>query len=83
MSHTFVPGTAGCTVSVSARDVAVAAAPATGGFADQALDIARRIELITSHEPVVLDLTAPGCPVHAVQVVCPGTHSRIRRSMPR
>lgn len=38
---------------------------------------------LTGHEPVALDLSAQGAPVHAVQVVCPGTHSRIRRSMPR
>ncbi|MFJ2110759.1 YcaO-like family protein [Streptomyces sp. NPDC087850] len=57
--------------------------PAAGGFADQAQDIARRIQHVTAHEPVALDLSAPGCPVHAVQVVCPGARSRIRRSMPR
>jgi hypothetical protein len=33
--------------------------------------------------PVALDLSAPTCPVHAVQVVCPDTRSRTRRSMPR
>ncbi|CAL9675358.1 YcaO-like family protein [Streptomyces sp. enrichment culture] len=57
--------------------------PAVGHFADQARDIARRLQHVTTHEPVVLDLSALGCPVHAVQVVCPGTRSRIRRSMPR
>ncbi|MFC9816534.1 YcaO-like family protein [Streptomyces virginiae] len=57
--------------------------PAAGGFADQALDISRRVQHVTAHEPVVLDLSAPSCPVHAVQVVCPGTRSRIRRSMSR
>ncbi|MEU9267254.1 YcaO-like family protein [Streptomyces sp. NPDC048251] len=57
--------------------------PAAGGFADQVQDIARRVQNVTTHEPVALDLSAPDCPVHAVQVVCPGTRSRIRRSMPR
>ncbi|WP_435060522.1 YcaO-like family protein [Streptomyces sp. bgisy060] len=57
--------------------------PAAGGFADQARGIARRVQQVTAHEPVVLDLSAPGCPVHAVQVVCPGARSRIRRAMPR
>ncbi|MFJ3883016.1 YcaO-like family protein [Streptomyces sp. NPDC090077] len=57
--------------------------PAAGGFAGQAQDIARRVQHVTAHEPVALDLSAPDCPVHAVQVVCPGTRSRIRRSVPR
>lgn len=56
---------------------------AGGGFTDQTKDAARRIERVTGHEPVVLDLSAPDSAVHAVQVVCPGTRSRIRRSMPR
>ncbi|MFI5702636.1 YcaO-like family protein [Streptomyces xanthochromogenes] len=57
--------------------------PAAGGFAEQVHDLARRVQNVTAHEPVALDLSAPDCPVHAVQVVCPGTRSRIRRSMPR
>ncbi|MCX4546548.1 YcaO-like family protein [Streptomyces sp. NBC_01565] len=57
--------------------------PAGGGFAEQAGDVARRITRVTGHEPVALDLSAPDVPVHAVQVLCPGTRSRIRRSMPR
>lgn len=57
--------------------------PAAGDFTDQVQDIARRVQNVTTHEPVALDLSAPDCPVHAVQVVCPGTRSRIRRSMPR
>ncbi|GAA0667154.1 YcaO-like family protein [Streptomyces thermocarboxydovorans] len=57
--------------------------PAVGGFAEQAREVARRVEHVTGHEPVALDLSAPDTPVHAVQVVCPGTRSRIRRSMPR
>ncbi|MBT2439975.1 YcaO-like family protein [Streptomyces sp. ISL-36] len=58
-------------------------APASGGFAEQARDVAARVAPVTGHEPVALDLSAPDCPIHAVQVVCPGTRSRIRRSMPR
>lgn len=58
-------------------------APASGGFAEQARDVAARMAPVTGHEPLALDLSAPDCPVHAVQVVCPGTRSRIRRSMPR
>ncbi|MEU1622394.1 YcaO-like family protein [Streptomyces sp. NPDC005722] len=54
-----------------------------GGFADQAADIAQRLARVTGHEPVALDLSDPAGPVHAVQVICPGTRSRIRRSMPR
>ncbi|MFI9248014.1 YcaO-like family protein [Streptomyces sp. NPDC053086] len=57
--------------------------PAGGGFAEQAIDVARRVAHVTGHEPVVLDLSAQGAPVHAVQVVCPGARSRMRRSMPR
>ncbi|MGW2911264.1 YcaO-like family protein [Streptomyces asoensis] len=57
--------------------------PAAGGFAEQAKNLAQQIAHITGYEPVVLDLSAPDSPVHAVQVICPGTRSRIRRSMPR
>jgi ribosomal protein S12 methylthiotransferase accessory factor len=56
---------------------------AGGGFAEQTRAVAQRIAHVTGHEPVALDLSAPGAPVFAVQVVCPGTRSRIRRSMPR
>ncbi|MET8676070.1 YcaO-like family protein [Streptomyces sp. NPDC004647] len=58
-------------------------AAADGGFAEQAGDTARRVAHVTSYEPVALDLSDPADPVHAVQIVCPGTRSRIRRSMPR
>lgn len=58
-------------------------APAGGGFAEQARDVAARVAPVIGHEPAALDLSAPDRPVHAVQVVCPGTRSRIRRSMPR
>ncbi|MFJ3310284.1 YcaO-like family protein [Streptomyces sp. NPDC086549] len=58
-------------------------APARGGFADQVAEIARRVQRVTRHEPVALDLSDPEGPVHAVQVVAPGTRSRITRSMPR
>ncbi|MFF8035849.1 YcaO-like family protein [Streptomyces sp. NPDC016626] len=56
---------------------------AGGGFTEQARAVVQRIARVTGHEPVVLDLSAPDAPVHAVQVVCPGTRSRIRRSVPR
>ncbi|MEU3795690.1 YcaO-like family protein [Streptomyces fructofermentans] len=54
-----------------------------GGFAQQARDVTARVAPVTGHEPIALNLSAPDCPVHAVQVVCPGTRSRIRRPMPR
>ncbi|MEU9714033.1 YcaO-like family protein [Streptomyces sp. NPDC047976] len=57
--------------------------PARGGFADQVRTVARQLAYVTGHEPAALDLSAPNGPVHAVQVACPGTRSRIRRSMPR
>ncbi|MGW7260715.1 YcaO-like family protein [Streptomyces sp. NPDC054834] len=56
---------------------------ACGGFAEQVTEIARRVQRVTRHEPVALDLSDPADPVHAVQVVAPGTRSRITRSMPR
>ncbi|MEV6734541.1 MULTISPECIES: YcaO-like family protein [unclassified Streptomyces] len=58
-------------------------APVGGTFTDQARAMARRIAHVTGHEPVALDLSATDGLVHAVQVICPGTRSRIRRSMPR
>ncbi|MFJ3310479.1 YcaO-like family protein [Streptomyces sp. NPDC086549] len=58
-------------------------APHPCGFADQVAAIARRIQRVTHHEPIALDLSDPAGPVHAVQVVAPGTRSRITRSMPR
>ncbi|MFI1768986.1 YcaO-like family protein [Streptomyces sp. NPDC020800] len=58
-------------------------APVVGGFAEQVREVARRVELITGYEPLAMDLSDAWAPVYAVQVVCPGTRSRIRRSMPR
>ncbi|GAA2650840.1 YcaO-like family protein [Streptomyces spororaveus] len=58
-------------------------APVGGTFTEQARAVARRIAHVTGHEPVVLDLSATGGLVHAVQVICPGTRSRIGRLMPR
>lgn len=58
-------------------------ASVSGGFADQVRDAARRVELITGYEPMTLDLSDAWAPVYAVQVICPGTRSRIRRAMPR
>ncbi|RPK32430.1 YcaO-like family protein [Streptomyces sp. ADI92-24] len=49
----------------------------------QVLAVARRVQHVTGHEPTALDLSAPRSPVPAVQVICPGARSRIRRSMPR
>lgn len=57
--------------------------PARGGFADQVAELARRIQRVTRHEPLALDLSDPTAPLHAVQVVAPGTRSRITRTMPR
>ncbi|MFF3431424.1 hypothetical protein [Streptomyces sp. NPDC002602] len=58
-------------------------APTGDTFAHHVHAVARRVARVTGHEPAALDLSAPGSPVHAVQVVCPGTRSRIGRSMPR
>ncbi|MCS0634993.1 YcaO-like family protein [Streptomyces sp. LP05-1] len=58
-------------------------APALSGFAAQVAAVAGRVAAVTGHQPVALDLSAPGGPVHAVQIVCPGARSRLRRSMPR
>ncbi|MGW9498198.1 YcaO-like family protein [Streptomyces prasinus] len=53
------------------------------GFAAQVKDVALRIAHVTGHEPVALDLSEGPAPIYAVQVVCLGTRSRIRRAMPR
>ncbi|MFJ8158354.1 YcaO-like family protein [Streptomyces sp. NPDC094468] len=53
------------------------------GLAQQVTEIARRIQKVTGHEPAALDLSDHSSPVHAVQVVAPGTRSRITRTMPR
>jgi ribosomal protein S12 methylthiotransferase accessory factor len=58
-------------------------APWRGSFADRAATVAERIEEITGHEPVCLNLSAPTEPLAAVKVICPGTHARTRRSIPR
>ncbi|MFC8429258.1 YcaO-like family protein [Streptomyces sp. NPDC057253] len=52
-------------------------------FADQVENVGRRITEVTGHEPIALDLPGAAAPVHAVQVVCPGTRSRTTRTMPR
>lgn len=57
--------------------------PSCGSFASQVAETARRIQRVTRHEPLALDLSDSAGPVHAVQVICPGTRSRITRSMPR
>ncbi|MGW5098317.1 YcaO-like family protein [Streptomyces nodosus] len=57
--------------------------PTRGGFTDQAARVARLVEDVTGHEPAALDLSEEGDPIHAVQVICPGTRSWIRRAMPR
>lgn len=54
-----------------------------GGFAEQVQVVAARIEEVTGHEPVCCDLSDPALPFAAVKVVCPGTRSRVRRSIPR
>lgn len=58
--------------------------PPGGDFADRVRAVAGRVQQVTGHQPIALELTAdPALPVHAVQVICPGARSRIRRSMPR
>ncbi|NEB03544.1 hypothetical protein [Streptomyces sp. SID13726] len=57
--------------------------PSLHSFTDQAEDVARRVAHVTGHEPVVLDLSEATAPIHALQVICPGARSRIRRTMPR
>jgi len=64
-------------------DVAAGYEPWRGGFADQAETVAARIEQVTGHEPLCVDLSAPHGPLTAVKVICPGARSRIRRSVPR
>ncbi|MFJ8472419.1 YcaO-like family protein [Kitasatospora sp. NPDC094011] len=56
---------------------------AAGTFADQVEQLAERITHVTGHQPVRVDLSAPGEPFAAVKVIAPGTRSRIRRSVPR
>ncbi|MFF0386924.1 YcaO-like family protein [Streptomyces sp. NPDC004286] len=58
-------------------------APPPAGFAEQVRQAAQRVERVTGFEPMALDLSPDDGPVHAVQVVCPGTHSRLTRTMPR
>ncbi|MGW2501847.1 YcaO-like family protein [Streptomyces sp. NPDC001588] len=58
-------------------------APPARSLTEQAAQVARLVEQVTGHEPLALDLSDPEDALHAVQVVCPGTRSRIRRSMPR
>ncbi|MFB9924161.1 YcaO-like family protein [Amycolatopsis halotolerans] len=53
------------------------------GFGDQVADIASRLMRFTGHEPLALDLSSSPGPIVAVQVVCPGTASRITRTMRR
>ncbi|MEU6260202.1 YcaO-like family protein [Streptomyces sp. NPDC047043] len=53
------------------------------GFADQVDNIARQITEATGHEPTALDLPSSAAPIHAVQVICPGTRSRVTRTMHR
>ncbi len=63
--------------------IAHLAPPLQDGFAGLMADVARRVAAVTGYEPMAVDLSEPAGPVHAVQVICPGTRSRIRRSMPR
>ncbi|MFS0692868.1 YcaO-like family protein [Streptomyces nitrosporeus] len=57
--------------------------PAADSFTGQVRATAAAVEQVTGHEPAVIGLSQPGSPVHAVQVVCPGTGSRMTRTMPR
>lgn len=54
-----------------------------GGFSDQVGEVAARFRQVTGYEPLCVDLTQPGEPLFAVKTICPGTRSRIRRSIPR
>ncbi|MFE6892070.1 YcaO-like family protein [Streptomyces sp. NPDC057694] len=65
------------------REAIGAFAPPAVGFARQVAETARAVLTVTGHEPVALDLSETGAPIHAVQVICPGTGSRVGRSMPR
>ncbi|MGW1496805.1 YcaO-like family protein [Streptomyces sp. NPDC002402] len=64
-------------------DMAAGYEPWRGAFADQAAAVAARIEQVTGHEPLCVDLSTPHAPLSAVKVICPGARSRIRRSVPR
>ncbi|CAM5676432.1 YcaO-like family protein [Streptomyces mordarskii] len=57
--------------------------PWRGSFADQVTQVADRIERVTRHEPVCLDLSGPADPVAAVKVICPATRDRTQRSLTR
>lgn len=54
-----------------------------GTFADQVTSVAGRIEGVTGFEPICIDLSSPSAVIAAVKVLCPGTRSRMRRSIPR
>ncbi|MCX5174239.1 YcaO-like family protein [Streptomyces virginiae] len=59
------------------------APPWQGTFTEHTRTVAARIEAVTGHEPLCVDLTQPDEQVHAVKVICPGTRSRTRRAIPR
>ncbi|WP_331727763.1 YcaO-like family protein [Streptomyces sp. NBC_01176] len=56
---------------------------AEGAFADQAQDIATRIQTVSGHEPIAVALSGTDEPIAAVKVVAPGAGSRTRRAIPR
>ncbi|MFF4010636.1 YcaO-like family protein [Streptomyces sp. NPDC001717] len=64
-------------------DVPADVPPWQGTFSEHARVVATRIEAVTGHEPLCVDLTQPEEQIHAVKVICPGTHSRTRRAIPR
>ncbi|MFE2968301.1 YcaO-like family protein [Streptomyces sp. NPDC059340] len=62
----------------------VAPGPGTeSSFADQAQDIATRIQAVTGHEPIDVTLSGADEPIAAVKVIAPGARSRTRRAIPR
>ncbi|MFG3053488.1 YcaO-like family protein [Kitasatospora sp. NPDC048239] len=58
-------------------------APAGTDLSAQAHALAVRIELVTGWPPIAVLLSAPTEPFAVLQVVCPGTRSRTRRSLTR
>ncbi|NDZ76976.1 YcaO-like family protein [Streptomyces sp. SID10853] len=58
-------------------------APWQGTFADQTQAVAARIEHVTGYQPICVDLSKPDMPYAAVKMICPGTRSRVRRSILR
>lgn len=52
-------------------------------LAEQTTAIAQRLQKTTGYEPICLDLSDQAGPLSVLKVICPGTRSRITRSVPR